>query len=89
MSMTHKGLQNFAMTNKDLSQILTDNNMIKRNGPYNHNCAQCFYIHETTEHFLTYCNFTEAAWNLVEASSPSQIAMPCELLEVRFIGSGS
>jgi hypothetical protein len=48
--------------------VLTASNMIKRNWPCNHNCALCLCIHETTEHLLTNCNFTEAAWNQVASN---------------------
>jgi hypothetical protein len=31
----------------------------------NYNCSFCLCLHETTEHILTTCNYTEVAWNLV------------------------
>jgi hypothetical protein len=46
-------------------RVLTPNNMIKRNWQCNYNCSLCLCIHETTEHLLTQCNFTKAAWNTI------------------------
>jgi hypothetical protein len=46
-------------------KVLTADNMLKRNWECNYNCSLCLYLHETTQHLLTQCNFIEAAWNLV------------------------
>jgi hypothetical protein len=46
-------------------RVLTANNMIKRNWPCNYNCFLCLCMHESTEHILTQCNYTEAAWNVI------------------------
>jgi hypothetical protein len=43
-------------------RVFTSHNLIKRNWPCDYNCAFCVCIHET-DHLLTKCNYTEAAWN--------------------------
>jgi hypothetical protein len=45
--------------------VLTANNMLKRRWHCDFWCPLCFCIHETTEHLLAFCNFTEAVWNLI------------------------
>jgi hypothetical protein len=49
-------------------RILSASNMIKKNWPCNHNCSLCLCMHETTEHLLMECNYTEAFWNLVSTA---------------------
>jgi hypothetical protein len=46
-------------------RVLTAHNLIKRNWPCDLNCSLCLYIHETTYHLLTECNYVEALWNLI------------------------
>jgi hypothetical protein len=46
-------------------RVLTTHNMIKRNWSYNAICLFCLCFHETTDHLLIKCNFSEALWNLV------------------------
>jgi hypothetical protein len=41
-------------------RVLSSNNMLKMIWPCNYICAFCFCLHETTEHLLMECNFTEA-----------------------------
>lgn len=43
-------------------RVQTANNLMKKNYPCNPTCPLCFCIPETTDHLLTGCNFTEAAW---------------------------
>jgi hypothetical protein len=47
------------------NKVLTADNMIKKSWPCNPMCALCFYVHETTSHLLTECNFSKATWNLI------------------------
>jgi hypothetical protein len=42
--------------------------MTKRNWLCEHLCSLCLYMHETSEHLLTQCNYSEAVWNLLAAS---------------------
>jgi hypothetical protein len=44
-------------------RVLTANNMLKKNW----SCEYNWSLHETTEHLLIQCNYTEAVWNLVAA----------------------
>jgi hypothetical protein len=53
--------------------VLTANNMIKKNWSCDYYCSLCLCMHETTEHLLVRCNFSEAVWNLVAA----KFNMPC------------
>jgi hypothetical protein len=46
-------------------KVLTAHNLLKRNWPCDVNCSLCLCIHETTQHLLAECNFTEALWNFV------------------------
>jgi hypothetical protein len=46
-------------------RVLTANNLIKKNWSCNYNCSLCLCLHETTEHILTQCNYTEATWDLI------------------------
>jgi hypothetical protein len=46
-------------------QVLTVENMAKRNWQCIPTCSLCLCMKETTEHLLTKCNYTEAAWNIV------------------------
>lgn len=46
-------------------KVLTADNLAKRNWPHNESCSLCYCNQETTEHLLTNCNFTKAAWNLI------------------------
>jgi hypothetical protein len=46
-------------------RVLTADNMLKRNCHCNTFCSFCLCAQESTEHLLTRCSFTEAAWNLV------------------------
>jgi hypothetical protein len=65
-----------AMHNK----VLTTDNLLKRNWSCNYYCSICFCIHETIDHLLTWCNYTEAVWNLVTAKFhfPSYSHLPQE-----------
>jgi hypothetical protein len=64
-------------------KMVTADNMLKRNWECNYSCSFCLCIHETTNHLLTGCNFTEAIWNLVAAryNLPSYAQLP-------FVGGG-
>jgi hypothetical protein len=53
-------------------RVLTTDNLIKRQWPCDYYCALCLCLHETIEHLLTHCNFTEAAWNI----TVSQFGLP-------------
>jgi hypothetical protein len=41
-------------------QILTAQNMLKKNWACDYFCSLCLCMHETTDHLLTKCNYTEA-----------------------------
>jgi hypothetical protein len=58
--------------------VLTAENMIKRNWPCDYYCSLCLCIHETTNHLLTRCNYTEAVWNEIAPrfQLPSYAFMP-------------
>jgi hypothetical protein len=45
------------------NKVLTTDNMIKANWICDEICPLCYCLHETTDHILTQCNFTEAVWN--------------------------
>jgi hypothetical protein len=70
-------------------KVLTANNLLKRNWECNYNCSLCLCIHETTEHLLTGCNFSETVWNLVAArfNLPSYAEMPPEGGPVEWVKS--
>jgi hypothetical protein len=53
-------------------RVLNTDNLVKRQWPCDYNCALCLYLHKTTEHLLTQCNFAEAAWNI----TASQFGLP-------------
>jgi hypothetical protein len=46
-------------------RVLTADNLLRRSWPCNYYCSLCLCLHETTEHLLTGCNFTEAVWNVI------------------------
>jgi hypothetical protein len=50
------------------NKIMTVNNMLKRNWVCNYNCSLCFCIHETVDHLLAHCNYTDVVWNLIAPS---------------------
>jgi hypothetical protein len=43
--------------------VLTAENLIKKNWPCDYLCSLCLCLHETTEHFLSQCNYSEVVWN--------------------------
>jgi hypothetical protein len=50
------------------NKILIADNMLKRNCNCNYNCSLCFCIHETVDHLLAHCNYTEVVWNPIAPS---------------------
>jgi hypothetical protein len=47
------------------NKVLTADNMLKKNWPYDPICPLCFCMEETTPHLLTSCNFSEVVWSIV------------------------
>jgi hypothetical protein len=47
------------------NRVLTVENMLKKNWPYNQTCSLCFCLQETTQHMLADCNYYEAVWDLI------------------------
>jgi hypothetical protein len=61
--------------------VLTADNLLKRNWDCNYNCSLCLCIHETTEHLLTRCNFSEAVWDQWQNVLTSLLMLSCLLWE--------
>jgi hypothetical protein len=47
------------------NRVLTVDNMTKKNWPCNHQCLLCLCLHETTDHLLVQCSYSEVVWNLI------------------------
>jgi hypothetical protein len=64
---------------------MTIDNMLKRNWECNPVCSLCLCFHETAEHLLVECNFSEAVWNSVA----SRFALPDYGIMITAGGPGS
>lgn len=53
-----------------LQKVQTADNLAKQHYECNPLCSLCYCIQETTNHLLTQCNFTEAAWDALTATLP-------------------
>jgi hypothetical protein len=62
------------------NRVLTVDNLLKRNWNCDFYCSLCLCIHETTDHLLTECNYTEVVWDCMAAKLhlPSYSQLPKE-----------
>jgi hypothetical protein len=50
------------------NRALTVDVMQKKNWLCESNCALCFCIHETADHLLCKCNYTEVVWRTISVN---------------------